>query len=735
MTYSIKKEVRLNEIPEELKKTNQWVAWKAIPDKGKMKKIPINPATGKSARVNDSSTWASFDEAVSCFKNQGLSGIGFVFTKNDPFVGIDFDKCFIDETLSPEIEAMVKTIGSYTEISPSGKGLHTLVKGKLPEGGIRQDKIEIYDNLRFFTITGDLLPGSPQEIIEANEILERLLEQHCKKENVDSDIAILEKAFQKDSKYRNLWAGNYHGYPSHSEADLAFCRFLARHFDKQVDIDRVFRKSGLFRSKWDERHSFSGTTYGQMTISKSISQVPVNNQKQPDKQKTSFNLTDIGNAERLAHYYRDKILYCHVWKKWLVWDGIKWADDDSGYLKILAKKTVRKIFEEARFVEDDSKRQAIARHALSSESNGRIKAMVSLAQSELPIKPDVFDKNKYFLNVKNGTIDLKTGILHPHKKENYITKVAPVVYDKNAECPEWERFLDRILDGNENLISFMQRAVGYSLSGDVSEQCLFIFWGAGANGKSTFLRTIGTLMGDYSQHAATETILLKKGGGIPNDLARMKGARFVTCSEAEAEHKLAENLIKQMTGDDLISARFLHQEWFEFEPEYKLFLGTNNRPIIKGDEHAIWRRIRLVPFNVIIPEEEKDLHLLEKLKNEMSGILNWALKGAMAWQEDGLGTPPEVIEATNEYRTDMDLIGEFINECCIQGPDVKVPSKNLYLAYSNWCENSGEYQLKQNWFGRKLREKGFENKPLGSKRARYWLGIDLMDKDLGESEN
>ena len=732
MNTTITKKVTLNVIPEELIQFKQWVAWKGFSKNGKMKKVPIDPATGKTAKVNDPSTWGSFDEAVACFKDQGLSGIGFVFTKDDPFVGIDFDKCFSGETILPEVEALVNELGSYTEISPSGNGLHTLIKGNLPEGGMRKGNIEIYDNLRFFTITGDMLPGSPQEIVEADEVLEKLLEQHHKNKNVDSDLIILERAFQENSKYRNLWEGHYHGYLSHSEADLAFCRLLARHFNNQADIDRVFRKSGLFRSKWDERHSFSGMTYGQITIQKSLSQLPANTPQQTAKPNPSFNLTDIGNAERLAHYYRDKILYCHVWKKWLVWDGIKWADDDTGYLKILAKKTVRKIYEEARFVEDDSKRQAIARHALSSESNGRVKAMVSLAQSELPIQPDAFDKNKYLLNVKNGTIDLKTGILHPHKRENYITKVAPVVYDENAECPEWDRFLDRIMDGNENLISFLQRAVGYSLSGDVSEQCLFIFWGAGANGKSTFLRTIGTLLGDYSQHAATETILLKKGGGIPNDLARMKGARFVTCSEAEAEHKLAENLIKQMTGDDLISARFLHQEWFEFEPEYKLFLGTNNRPIIKGDEHAIWRRIRLVPFNVIIPEAEKDIHLFEKLKNELSGILNWALKGAMDWQENRLGTPPEVIEATNEYRSDMDLIGGFIDECCVQESNVQVSSKILYQAYSNWCENSGEFQLKQNWFGRKLREKGFENKVLGSKRARYWLGLDLMDKALVE---
>jgi putative DNA primase/helicase len=257
---------------------------------------------------------------------------------------------------------------------------------------------------------------------------------------------------------------------------------------------------------------------------------------------------------------------------------------------------------------------------------------------------------------------------------------------------------------------------------------LFLFWGAGANGKSTFLRTIGNLLGDYSQHTATETLLIKKKGAIPNDLARMKGSRFVTASEAEAEHKLAENLIKQMTGDDLISARFLHQEWFEFEPEYKIFLGTNNKPIIKGNDYAIWRRIKLVPFKISIPEKERDRNLLQKLKQELSGILNWAIEGCLEWQLYGLGTPAEVTDATNEYRNEMDLLNNFISEYCIEGKDFKVPSKNLYLAYSKWCEDNGEYQLKQASFGRKLKEKGFESKQFGKKRTRCWEGLDLVDQ-------
>jgi putative DNA primase/helicase len=727
-------EVKLKEIPKELTILNQWVAWREFKTNNKTKKIPINPNSGQTAKVNDPSTWGCYEDAVKCYQNGDFNGIGFVFTKNDPFVGIDFDDCFIDETLFPETEKLIKQIGSYTEISPSGQGLHTFIKGKLPGGGIREGKIEIYDTKRFFTVTGDKLPGTPINIKDGDEIIDSLLEQYFPRtKKINNDRAILEKAFNSKNgkKFKSLWEGHYqgYGYSSQSEADLALCKLLAFHFDNNsLTIDKMFRKSGLFRKKWDKVHSSSGKTYGEMTIEKSLN--PLNNSQTKKIDNKTFHCSDLGNAERLAHNYGDILGYCHIWKKWLIWDGTKWSEDETGQVKQIAKKTVRKIYDEARQSEDDNKRQTIGRHALSSESNGRIKAMVSLAQSELPVRSDNFDQNKFLLNCKNGTLDLKTGTLFPHEKDNFITKVAPVNYDKTATCPQWEKFLARIMDNNKDLIKFLQRAVGYSLTGDVGEQCLFFFWGSGSNGKSTFLRTIGTLMGDYSQHTATETLLIKKKGAIPNDIARMKGARFVSASESESEHKLAENLIKQMTGDDIISARFLHQEWFEFEPEYKIFLGTNNKPIIKGNDYAIWRRIRLVPFNISIPPEEEDHNLLQKLKHESSGILNWAIEGCLKWQLSGLGTPAEVTDATNEYRKEMDLLINFIRECCTEGPELKVTSKNLYSTYSKWCEDNGEIQLKQNWFGRKLREKGFDSKLSGKKRARHWIGLDLVDQAL-----
>jgi putative DNA primase/helicase len=622
-------EVKLNNIPEVLKQVDQWVVWREIKKDDKTKKLPVDPKTGEPASVSKPSTWGTYQEAISAYRERNFNGIGFVFTKDDPFVGIDFDDCFIDAALLPETGELINQLDSYTEISPSGNGLHTIVRGKLPQGGNRYGKIEIYDTGRFFTVTGDRLSGTPGGINDRQQEIGTLLANHFPRpEKTGSNSTTIEELFRSKNgaKLKSLWQGHYQGYESQSEADLALCQILSHHFNGSVmTVDRLFRQSGLYRDKWDKVHDSSGKTYGEMTLEKALSIGTTKPTPKPDR--STFNCSDLGNAERLAHHYGDKLCYCHVWKKWLVWDDTKWAEDETGRIKQIAKKTVRKIYTEAKACEDDNKRQAVAKHALFSESKSRIDAMTSLAQSELPVRPDQFDKNRSLLNCKHGTIDLSTGELLPHNKDDFITKIAPVYYNKDATCPQWDKFLDRIMGGNQDLIKFLQRAVGYSLTGHVSEQCLFLFWGSGANGKSTFLRTIGNLLGDFSQHTATETLLVKQKGAITNDIARMKGARFITASESEKEHRLAENLIKQMTGDDIICARFLHQEFFEFEPEYKIFLGTNNKPIIKGNDHAIWRRIKLVPFKILIPEEEQDKDLIDKLKKEYSGILNWAIEG------------------------------------------------------------------------------------------------------------
>ena len=264
-------------------------------------------------------------------------------------------------------------------------------------------------------------------------------------------------------------------------------------------------------------------------------------------------------------------------------------------------------------------------------------------------------------------------------------------------------------------------------TGETSEQCLFIFYGAGANGKSTFLQTMSYVLGDYSMSTPTETLLVKRRGAIPNDVARLKGARFVIACEADAEQRLAESLIKQMTGGDTISARFLHQEWFDFEPTHKVFFGTNHKPVIRGTDYAIWRRIRLVPFEITIPEGERDKNLPEKLKAEADGILAWAVQGCQVWQQQGLGVPEEVKAATDSYREEMDILGEFLKDRCRLSLESKVSSKDLYESYSAWCLDNGQEPVGQRAFVSALKEKGFKRCRIGHGGVRGWIGIELME--------
>jgi putative DNA primase/helicase len=738
----------IENVPKELALTPQWVCWSGtLGQNGKMNKIPINPKTGRFAKTDDPATWGIFEVAIDFSRKNDLPGIGFVFSGADDFVGIDLDECLDPESGSIKAEAqeIINRLASYTEISPSGRGVHVIARGKLPDGSRRTGKFEMYDDRRFFTITGNALHGTPagvmdrrKEVLEVYQGLFPRPQPRAVKPAGQAqleDVALIEMAKNADNgkKFKRLWSGDFSAYPSQSEADLALCRMLAFWTKRNAaSVDRLFRQSGLIRPKWDVPHFGAGKTYGQATIEKAIeadgevysagSRV-VN----PELRQREFNLTDLGNAERLVHHSGEQIRYCYAWKKWLIWDGVRWAVDQSGQIHQIAKQVVRKIYREVQSVDDPDKRRAISRHAMASESDKRIAAMISLAQSEVSIRPELLNADPWLLNCLNGTVNLRTGRLLPHTMEHFITKLAPVNFDPNSACPRWLEFLSRILNGNEQLIDFLQRAVGYALTGETSEQCLFIFYGSGANGKSTFLQTMSYVLGDYSMSTPTETLLVKRSGAIPNDVARLKGARFVIACEADAENRLAESLIKQMTGGDSISARFLHQEWFDFEPTHKVFFGTNHKPVIRGTDYAIWRRIRLVPFEITIPEGERDKNLPEKLKAEADGILAWEVQGCQFWQQQGLGVPEEVKAATDSYREEMDILGEYLKDRCRQMPEARVSSKDLYESYSTWCQDNGQEPLGQRAFVSAFKEKGFKQCRIGHGAVRGWIGIGLME--------
>ncbi len=441
-----------------------------------------------------------------------------------------------------------------------------------------------------------------------------------------------------------------------------------------------------------------------------------------------IHLSDMGNGRRLFLRHGRDLLYCNRWQSWLTWDGQRYTRDESDEIERRAKDTVRAMYAEAAALADEDARTALAKHALKSEAGQRVREMINAARSEegVAVIPATFDRDPWLLNVANGAIDLHTGQMRAARREDRITKLAPVVYDPDATCPTWLAFLDRVMDGKQELIDFLQRAVGYSLTGDISEHCLFLLFGSGRNGKSTFVETLSALLNDYALTTTTDTLLVQRAGGIPNDLARLVGARLVSASESEAGRNLAEALVKQLTGGDTISARFLHAEFFDFRPAFKLWFRTNHKPTIRGTDDGIWSRIKLIPFTQRIPDAEMDKHLPDRLLTELPGILAWAVAGCLAWQRDGLGTPEAVTAATSEYRAEMDILATFLADRCTIGQDHRCTAKELYGSYTTWAEENGEKVVSQRGFGLRLAERGFVN-ARATGGSRLWAGLKVRE--------
>lgn len=446
-------------------------------------------------------------------------------------------------------------------------------------------------------------------------------------------------------------------------------------------------------------------------------------------QPPAFRNTDVGNAERLLFQYGDDLRYCPEHKRWYIWNGIHWRPDRGGEVLNRAKDVPRGIYAEAASEPDENRRRALAAHATRSENRARIEAMPALALTSERVRrgANEFDPDPGALGVPNGTVDLRTGELREPRREDHITKCAGVAFDPAARSPRWDAFLDRIMAGDAELIAFLQRVVGYLLTGLTSEQCLFLFLGSGANGKSVFLNVMQRLLGDYARQTPAETLMVRDGRSASNDIARLQGARLVCTSEVEDGQRFAESLVKQLTGQDVITGRFLYAEPFEFRPQFKIAIAGNHPPIIRGDDPAAWRRIKLVPFTVTIPEDERDPELVDKLCAELPGILNWALEGLRDWREHGLQPPEAVRAATEEYRTDMDVLRAWIDECCALDAGAWAASRELYDSYQKWARENTQWVMSRQKFGRRMKERfQQERRGGGSHKERGFRGLTVM---------
>jgi len=445
-------------------------------------------------------------------------------------------------------------------------------------------------------------------------------------------------------------------------------------------------------------------------------------------------LTDLGNGIRMARRHGRDIRFCHSWRAWLIWDGQRWKRDNAGAIVARAKDVARAIYTEAMVEPDPEKQTKIAKWAIRSQARDRLTAMVALTESEagIPVQPEDLDRDHWALNLQNGTLDLRTGELRTHRREDMLTRLAPVAWEPAATCPLWDAFLARVLP-DPDIRGYVQRLLGYSLVGEVSEHVLAFLFGAGANGKSVFIKTALGLLGDYGLQGAPELLMLKRDGSIPCDVAELAGRRLVATVEIDEGRRLAEGLVKQATGGDRIKARFLHENFFEFEATHTLWLAANHRPVVKGTDDGIWRRIKLIPFTVQIPEDEQDRDLLRKLEAERSGILRWAVEGCLAWQNHGLREPQAVRACTTGYRREQDVLGAFIEECAERDSDYWESTAALYGAYTDWATKAGERPLSKKGFGGELRERGFEDKSGGPRgKERGWLGLRLVHSQEDE---
>lgn len=430
----------------------------------------------------------------------------------------------------------------------------------------------------------------------------------------------------------------------------------------------------------------------------------------------TFVRTDLGNAERFADEHADRVRYVKAWDRWLIYDGTRWTQDATGRILDFATITVRRIYDAALAVNDIDERHELLKFAMRSENEQRIKAMLKLAAAlpGLRAHPDDFDRDGWLMNCRNGTLDLRTGDLRPHDPADLLTKITGTDYVPGAVCPTYDAFIGRIMDGNAELIAFVDRALGCSLAGVVRDKVIFVAHGRGDNGKSIFTTNALQMLGDYGLQLPAESFMAKRNASVPNDIAKLKGARLVVTSETDKGARLDEAKVKLLTGGNVISARHLFKEYFEFTPSHTIWLESNYKPVVSGGDAAIWNRVRLVPFGITVPKDEQIPFddYLGMLRAEWPGLLARCVRACLLWQREGLGEPEVVRLSTADYREEMDDLGAFVEECLISNgitAQQQTPLKDVFTDYEEWAKSEGiKFTLTKRGLARELRGRGFD---------------------------
>ena len=766
-------------IPQELRNLKQWGLFelKWVEARKKNTKIPINPYDGSAGKSNDPSTWSDFDTAMRALNDvERADGLAFYFANG--YVGLDIDH--IDSNLEDwragdnDPNNLVNkfqdlTDNTYMEVSQSGTGIHAIFKGKIPGKRRRKGNYEMYQTGRFFALTGNnIIPDptiksmSDDEMKTLYEFLfgkDNIVQLHSESDNitpVDLSVAEIIKRAENSAKtgtrFTMFMKGGWEQfYSSHSEADMAFANDLAfwtgRDFHK---MDTIFRNSSLMREKFDEKHG--AVTYGTSLLNKAINETQNIYNPESDSQDSESSYTfsfnedktkkivprswdDQGRGLRMRDQFATVLKFNAVDKKWFFFNGSYWQEDIGNQRVELAAErvanSIKKEKPELSFstkTDEDKAMNEWYRFQKDSRSHMAKMHMIDEFKKYVIVKHGEFDKEDMLLNTESGYVDLSSGELHDHDIDKKFSHQTVAEYSDNVDAPLWEKFLNQIFNSDEELIHYVQKAIGYSFTGSVDEQCLFILNGRGRNGKSVFSNVVSDVAGNYAKQMNVQTIVAKKNqsGSANSDIARLEGARIVTSSELNEGDRFDESLVKQLTGGDKILARFLYGSEFEYKPKFKIWMATNHLPIIRGTDDGIWRRIKIIPFNIQIPKEKVDKKLEYKLKAEYTGILNWIVQGAIMWQQEGLEDPEAVTKVIETYRAEMDPLDAFLEECCTTGQNYSIKAREMYDAYHEWAKESEEYKMSMTKFGREMRKKLLRVK---RRDGWYYVGLKLKEPD------
>jgi putative DNA primase/helicase len=506
------------------------------------------------------------------------------------------------------------------------------------------------------------------------------------------------------------------------------CDQLAKHFGER--LDRIALQAAITRRDTGSSPDPTLNGHKPQRVADWLQDIP-------EEYRPEAVLTDTGNAARFAEVCAGRVRYVEQWGRWLCWDARRWAEDHEGRVLQYAREAAASIYEEAAEAAargDKHYAPRLADWAKHSQSDKGLTAMLNQAQSwpGTAATPEQFDAHPWLLNCRNGVVDLRTGTLRQHDPALLITKLVDIDYDPHAKPPRhFLRFLLQIMCGRKSLVRFLQRAIGYSLVGDVSGECFLILYGTGANGKSTLILVLRDLLGDYAINVKPEVLAYQRyqSAAAPTpDVARLRGMRLVTSVETGEGIWLNESLLKQFASREPMTARFLHRDPFDFPPTFLLIISTNHKPNIRGTDQGIWRRTMMIPFDRAFTEAEQDPDLIAKLRAELPGILAWAVRGGLASQHGGLKPPDEVKTATAKYREEMDVLGGFLRDCCMESTTASVPNKDLYPAYQLWCEANHEGQVKNREFCKRLEERGLLSEH--GERGKVWRGLALRPEWL-----